>query len=198
MTTTVLLVRHAAHDQIGKILCGRMDGIRLNADGREESRLVAQRLSREPISAIYASPLERTIETARAIAAATGVGIQPDGDLLEIDLGEWTGRSFAELRDDPRWAAWNCRRSLVRPPGGETMREVQARLQRWLERIQSAHPNEHIAAVTHSDVIKAMAAHVLGFSLDQHTRLEVAPASVTALAAGDWGLKLLSLNEAVR
>ena len=64
--------------------------------------------------------------------------------------------------------------------------------------MRAAHPEARIAAVTHADVIKALVAHILGFSLDQHDRLEISPGSVTALVAGDWGAKILSLNEANR
>ena len=198
MTTTVFLVRHGSHDRLGKVLCGRMDGVGLSEQGRREAVALAEHLRREQLTAIYASPLARTLETARPIAEAAGLEPMIEDDLLEIDFGEWTGRSFESLQDDPIWRLWNTRRAVARPPGGECASEVQARLQRWLDRARALHPGERIAAVTHSDVIKALAASVLGFSLDRHDRLEVSPGSISVLAAGDWGLKLLSLNEGVR
>ncbi|MDE2486990.1 MAG: histidine phosphatase family protein [Alphaproteobacteria bacterium] len=195
MTTTVFLVRHGSHDRLGHVLCGRMDGVSLSDGGRKESAALAIRLRGVDLTAVYASPLARTMETATPIAKAAGLAPRSDEDLLEIDFGEWTGERFDALRDDPAWLVWNTSRSLARPPGGESMIEVQARLKRWLDRVRARHPDQRIAAVTHSDVIKALAAHALGFSLDQHGRLEVSPASVSILAAGDWGLKLMSLNE---
>lgn len=198
MTTTVFLVRHGSHDRLDRVLCGRMDGVRLSEDGRREAEALATRLAGEDLSAVYASPLARTLETAQPIAAGARLAPIADEDLLEIDFGDWTGKPFETLHDDPAWAVWNRARSLARPPGGESMLEVQARLKRWLDRVRGRHAGERIAAVTHSDVIKALCAHALGFSLDQHDRLEVSPASVTALAAGDWGVKVLSLNETLR
>jgi probable phosphoglycerate mutase len=198
VTTTVFLVRHGSHDRLGHVLCGRMDGVSLSERGHRESEAVAQRLAAEALAAVYASPLARTQETARPIAQAAGLAAQSDEDLLEIDFGDWTGKAFDELAEDPAWTVWNRARSLARPPGGESMLEVQARLKRWLERARAEHPDARVAAVTHSDVIKALAAHALGFSLDQHERLEVSPGSVSVLVAGEWGLKLMSLNETPR
>lgn len=198
MTTTVFLVRHGVHDQLGKTLCGRMAGVGINEQGRREAEALAARLAGEGLQAVYTSPLQRTRETAEPIAAAAGVPPLADEDLLEIDFGAWTGKAFEELRDDPAWRVWNTARGLARPPDGESMVEVQARLSRWLERVRNRHPVGRIAAVTHSDVIKALVAHVVGFSLDQHDRLEVNPASVSTLVVGDWGMKVTALNETVR
>jgi len=198
VTTTVFLVRHGSHDRLGRVLCGRMDGVTLSDVGRQESLAVAERLKGEGLAAVYSSPLERTRQTADPIAAAAGLPVRVDEALLEIDFGAWTGKAFEELRDDPEWACWNTARAVSRPPGGEAMVEVQARLRGWLDRTRAAHPEARIAAVTHADVIKALVAHILGFSLDQHDRLEISPGSVTALVAGDWGAKILSLNEANR
>lgn len=198
MTTTAFLVRHGAHDRLGKVLCGRMDGVSLSDKGRREAEGLAERLKPEGLSAVYSSPLARTLETARPIARAAGLETIPESDLLEIDFGAWTGRPFDALETDPGWQVWNAQRAHARPPGGESLLEVQARLARWLERVRAQHPGQRIAAVTHSDVIKAVVALVLGSSLDQHDRLEISPGSVSVLALGDWGLKLLSLNEGPR
>jgi probable phosphoglycerate mutase len=175
-----------------------MDGVSLSGVGQAEAEALARRLQPEGLAAIYASPLARTLETALPIAAAAGLAPIADEDLIEIDFGQWTGRTFEALHGDPAWPVWNRARSLARPPGGESMLDVQARLKRWLDRVAGRHGGERIAAVTHSDGVKALVAHALGFSLDQHDRLEVGPASITVLAAGDWGLKVLSLNEMSR
>jgi probable phosphoglycerate mutase len=194
-TTTVFLVRHGSHDRLGKVLCGRMDGVSLSDEGRRESERLAARLARERLAAVYTSPLSRTRETAAPIAAACGLEPVEDHDLVEIDFGAWTGKPFEELHGDPAWAAWNAQRALARPPGGESMVEVQARLRRWLDRVRLIHPEQRIAAVGHADPTKGLIAHVLGFSLDQHDRLEVSPGSLSVIVAGDWGAKLMSLNE---
>lgn len=198
MTTTVFFVRHGSHDRLGAILCGRMAGVTLSAEGRAEAQRLAARLEGEDIAAVYASPLERAQETAHPIASAVGAPVQTDEALIEIDFGDWTGRRFDELHADPRWAVWNNERAVARPPDGETMAEVATRLRRWLDGACRRHPEGRIVAVSHSDAIKAMLFHALGTSPDAHHRLEISPGSVSALAAGDWGLTVLNINEVPR
>jgi probable phosphoglycerate mutase len=197
VTTTVFLVRHGSHDRLGKVLCGRMDGVTLSDKGRQESERLAARLRGESLAALYTSPLSRTRETAAPIATACGLDPVEDEDLLEIDFGDWTGKPFEALHGDPAWTRWNEARAMARPPGGESMVEVQARLRRWLDRVRAAHPEQRIAAVSHADAIKSLIAHVMGFSLDQHDRVEVSPGSISVIVAGDWGAKVMSLNESL-
>ncbi len=196
MTTTVLMVRHASHDRLGRILCGRMPGVELSEQGRAQARSVGERLAGQRLAAVYCSPLERTRQTAQAIAEVQGLQAQADDDLIEIDFGRWSGSSFESLGDDPAWRAWNERRGCARAPGGETMKACQARVVLFLDRMRRRHPQETVAAVSHGDVIKAAAVYVLGLSLDHLDRLEVSPASVSRLVVGDWGAKVHSLNEA--
>jgi broad specificity phosphatase PhoE len=115
----------------------------------------------------------------------------------EIDFGEWRGRSFAELDADPRWAAWNAQRGTARPPGGEAMHEAQSRVLRWIGTLAETHGEGTVVAVSHADVIKAAVLAHLGLGLDAHHRLEVAPASLSALSLWPGGGRLLFLNETV-
>ena len=195
MTTTLHLVRHGSHGRLDRVLCGRMEGVSLSDQGRAEVERTAARLKREAPAALYSSPLERCRETADAAAAVLGLSVTLDDGLVEIDFGEWTGRTFDELKTDPRWDTWNTRRTLARPPGGETLGEAQMRAARAVEAIRAAHPEGSVVLVTHSDIVKALAAHWLGLSLDFHGRFEVSPASLTTAVVGDWGAKLIRLNE---
>lgn len=195
MTTTVFLVRHASHDRLGRVLCGRMAGVTLGDEGLAEAERVAGRLAGDRLAAVYASPLERAVSTAEPIALAAGAELRIDDDLNEIDFGDWNGAAFEDLEGDERWAAWNRERGTARAPNGESMGEAQARVVAWAERVADEHPDEAIAAVSHCDIIKALIAHALGISLDDLQRFEVSPASVSVLAAGDWGMKVHSLNE---
>jgi len=198
VTTTVFFVRHGSHDRLGHVLCGRMAGVGLGERGRAEAERVAGRLKDEGLAAVYSSPLERTQQTAAPIAEAAALPVQTAEDLIEIDFGDWTGADFQSLDADPRWATWNAERAVARPPGGESMLEVQVRLRRWLDEVRRRHPDHKVAAVSHSDAIKAVLAHALGLSLDQHHRLEVSPGSVSVLVVGDWGVKVQSINEVPR
>jgi probable phosphoglycerate mutase len=194
MTTTFHLVRHARHDRLDHTLCGRMEGVRLGVDGLAEARTVAGRLAHEPLVAIYTSPMERCRQTAEAVAAHHAVAPQLDGAFTEVDFGDWTGLSFEQLQADPRWEPWNSRRSLNRPPGGESLGEAQMRAWRGVEALCARHPDQPVAVVSHSDIIKALVAHLLGVDLDLHHRIAVDPVSVTTLVVGDWGAKLTRLN----
>ena len=94
--TTFLLIRHATNDHVGKTICGRMAGVHLNQQGQQQANALAGRLRHLPLAAIYSSPLERAIETAEPIAKAMQLQVKPDGSFLELDFGQWTGKSINE------------------------------------------------------------------------------------------------------
>ena len=194
MATTLLLIRHAAHDLLGKAVAGRASGLSLNAHGREEALQLAERLSTAPIAAVYSGPLERVRETAAPLAQRLGLTPRVDAGLHEIDFGAWTGRTFAELDADAMWPVWVNRRSEAHPPGGETIPAVQRRIIDTIERLRRAHGAEMVALVSHGDVIKAALAAYLGMSLDGLERFDIAPASVSILACGDGWSKVTQLN----
>src|SRR5271168_4488936 len=170
MTTTIFFVRHGAHDRLDHILCGRMPGVTLSEMGLAQALLVAERLAREPVAAIYVSPLERARETAEPLAQRLGLSPIVEEDLNEIDFGEWTGAQFEDLRRYPDWEPWNRARGRYRVPGGETMGEAQARVAHWMAAAKAAHPDTAVVAVCHADVIKAAVCHALEMSLDHHYR----------------------------
>lgn len=196
MATDFLLIRHAAHVHLDRLLSGRLDGVPLSAAGRDQAGRLGERLAGERIDRVLCSPLERTRETADAIAAACGLCAEPVAALVEIDMGEWTGRAMAELDGDPAWDAWNARRGTARIPGGETMAETQARIVGALGDVAHRASGQTIAVVSHADMIRAAVAHVLGLPLDNLLRFDIAPASVTRIVWGDWGARLTTLNVA--
>lgn len=194
MTTLIHLVRHGVHDQLQGRLCGRTPGVTMGAAGLAQAEAAARRLAGAGVEAVHASPLERTRQTAEPIARACAAPLLIEEALVEIDFGDWNGEAFEALAGQPLWTEWNADRDRARPPGGETMLEVQARLARWLGAV-SRSGSRAVAAVSHADVIKAAVALALGLSLRFHDRFEIAPGSITTLAAGPEGLRLLSLNE---
>ncbi|SEQ38365.1 probable phosphoglycerate mutase [Faunimonas pinastri] len=193
--TTILLVRHATHDRLSRMLVGRMPGVGLSGEGREQAGRTGAALSRESVRAVLTSPVQRAVETAGSIAVATGCPASVRDGLAEIDFGEWTGRSFAELEADPRWARWNEMRGEARVPGGESMAEVQGRIVAVIDAIQQEHADGNVVLVSHGDVIKAALAHYLGLSLDCILRFDVSPASISRIAVGPWGGRVLNINE---
>ena len=167
----------------------------LSDEGRRQAYRVAVRLARERLTAVYASPRERAQETAQAIADAAGLSVETAPDLDEIEIGGWTGLRFEEVVKDPNWSAWNTARATSRPPGSESMAEVQSRIIGLLDRLRAAQPHGRIATVSHGDNIRAALLHYLGLSLDGYARIEISPAGISTVAVGDWGVKIITLNE---
>ena len=195
MTVTVFFVRHGAHDDLGRRLTGRGDGVGLTEAGREQIRLTGTHLARCRPNLIYVSPIRRTQESAAIIGSMLGLVSHAADALAEIDFGAWTGLEFSALQGDPAWNRWNQARSQHRPPGGESMLEAQTRISTWLSYVIARHPNQAIVAISHSDIIKAALAYGLGLSLDHHDRLDIDPGSVSVMVAGNWGVKVQSMNE---
>lgn len=186
--TTLMLVRHAAHDWIGRGVAGRMP-VALNDQGSRQAKELIARLEHRRPQVIYCSPMRRTQETAAPLAQALGMTVVTDDELAEIDFGEWTGRSFEELdRDDhERWRVWCERKSEAGAPGGEHFVDVQRRIMARLEHLRRLHPSETVLLFSHGDVIRAALAGYLGLPLDHVERFEIAPASVSVVETGtDW------------
>jgi probable phosphomutase (TIGR03848 family) len=182
-----LLVRHAQCDGTGSLLAGRLPGISLNARGRAQAQRLAGWLADTPIAAVYTSPLERARQTAAAIAGPHHLTAVCDDAFMEVDFGEWTGRTTAELHDNESWRAFNTVRGTTRIPGGELMLDVQARAVHGLLRLAREHPDDRVAVITHADVIRSLLAHALAMPLDAMLRLEVAPASLSEVELhGTW------------
>lgn len=194
MTTTVFLVRHGVHDQLQRRLCGRSAGVTLGEAGLAQADAAGRRLAGEGLEVVLTSPLERTRQTAERIARTCGAPLRIEEALMEIDFGDWNGRSFDSLEGEPLWRTWNQERDITRPPSGESMAEVQARLAEWLERLTRSGPAA-VAAVSHADVIKAAVGLATSLSMRFHDRVEISPGSITTLVAGDGFLKLHALNE---
>jgi broad specificity phosphatase PhoE len=199
VTATVLLIRHASHGLLGRTLCGRSEGVQLSDAGRKEAAALADRLARGPTpTVVYASPQTRTRETAEYFAEACRAPLSVEERLDEVDFGEWTGMTFEALAPDRRWRRWNEDRGRARAPGGESLLDVQARMAAFLTVSAERHRGAVIAAVSHADVIKATLAYALGLPLHFYDRFEVSPASISTVVIGDWGLKVLSVNETMR
>ncbi|MGD8819240.1 MAG: MSMEG_4193 family putative phosphomutase [Anaerolineae bacterium] len=193
----LLFVRHAVNDWVGERLAGWTPGVHLNEEGRTQATDLAQRLAEVPLAAVYSSPLERTLETARALAEPHNLEVQVRQDLGEVRYGDWTGRSLEELRKEELWPVVQVYPGGARFPGGESMRESQARIVAEVDRIRDAHPEQTVVVVSHSDPIKMAVAHYTGVPLDLFQRLSISPASVTAFAFTRFGPRLLCLNHTV-
>ncbi len=193
--TTLLLVRHALNDWVGDRLAGWIPDVHLNDKGWAQAKALAQRLAERSIAAVYASPLERAVETARVIAAPHHLEVQIREGVGEVRYGEWTGQSLKELAKQDAWRVVQFYPSGAHFPGGEAIREMQARAVAELDAILGAHASETILVVSHSDVIKAALAHYVGLHLDLFQRLVVSPASLSEVIFTQMGPRLVCLND---
>lgn len=194
--TLILLVRHGATPTTGKILPGRAGGLHLAEKGRAQADVVAGRIAAmdKPPTAVYASPLERTRETAAPIAAALGLRVRTARGLIEADVGEWTEKSLARLYKTKEWPTVQRWPSGFRFPGGESFTEMSARSMTAVLGLVEAHPGETVVAVSHADPIKAIVAAAAGVPLDLMQRLVISPCSVSALLFGGGGPAILCVN----
>lgn len=195
MTTTFLLIRHAAHSLLGVRMAGRMAGVNLNETGQAQANALALRLTGVPLSAIYSSPLERAVQTATPAAAHLGLPVRISTAITELDYGDWTGRTFEELDAMPGWRPYNAFRSGSRIPGGEMMLNAQARTVSFMQELCHIHPGGHVALVSHADIIKGALAYYLGVPLDLFLRIEISPASVSVIALDEYGPHILRVND---
>jgi probable phosphomutase (TIGR03848 family) len=193
--TTFLLIRHGETDAIGKSMMGWLPGWHLNQAGQRQVMKLGERLARLPIRALYTSPLERATETAEAVARSHGLEPQKVEDLGEIRMGEWEGLTMQELDGREDWKKFNTYRSGARCPGGETMAEVQVRMMRQLQCLETRHANQMVAVVSHGDPLRAAVSYYLGVPVDLMQRFEISPGSVTAVEAAEWGPRVLCVNE---
>ena len=193
--TKFLLIRHATTNTVGKKLSGRIAGVHLNEQGINQAQHLAERLTNIPITAIYSSPLERAVETAGPIAKSHQLETIICKDFLEIDFGEWTDRSFDDLQHQKQFQLFNSFRSATRIPGGELMLEAQARIVSGLQQLCMQHPNETVAVVSHSDLIKAAVTYYAGIPLDLFQRIEISPASVSIIEVYEETARIMLIND---
>jgi probable phosphomutase (TIGR03848 family) len=193
--TLVLLVRHGQTPTTGDTLPGRAKGLHLAEKGVEQAEAAAARIAKlEKVDAIYASPMERTRETAAPIAKARDLKVQIDRGLIECDFGEWTGEQLKALRKTKEWSTVQRYPSGFRFPGGESFAEMQLRITSTLRRLTQAHPGGVVVAVSHADPIKAAVADALGTHLDLFQRINISPCSITTIAYGAEGPAVLNVN----
>ena len=192
--TKILLIRHAATDAVGKKLSGRMPGVHLNDEGLMQAQVLAKRLEELTIDFIYSSPLERAVETATPIAISRNSEIITSTDFLEINFGEWTNKSFEELKNNSIFQLFNSFRSSTPIPGGESIIEAQTRMITGLQRLTSQHQNVTIAVISHSDMIKATIAYYAGIHIDMMQRIEISPASVSVIEIYEEISRIILVN----
>jgi len=184
MTTRVFLVRHGATILTAEDRFAGDTDVPLSDEGREQAKRLAARLQSEPVRAVYASPLGRTMETARILAAPHALEIRARPEIREISHGRWEGHTRAEVEalHAGEYARWERDPFTFAPEGGETGLAVTARALPALHAIVEAHPGEHVLVVSHKATIRLLVSALLGFDPRAYRdRLDQAPAALNIL-----------------
>lgn len=193
--TLVLFVRHGQTPTTGASLPGRAPGLHLAETGVAQAEAAAARIGAlGSVAAVYASPMERTRETAAPIARACKLRVRRARGLIECDFGDWTGKKLGQLRKRREWRTVQRYPSGFRFPGGESFAEMQSRAVDTVHDLVANHPGQTIVAVSHADVIKAIVAAATGTHLDLFQRIVVSPCSVTAILYTAEGPIVLTVN----
>ena len=140
----------------------------LDSLGQQQAQEVAVQLRNLPLTAIYSSDLQRAQQTALALSNLIGLPVRLDPRLREIDMGRWAGQVVATIRtaEPALFARWRSAPLTVRPPAGETVPELAARVAGALDDITRAHPGETVAVFTHGAAIATVRCAAQGLSLD--------------------------------
>jgi alpha-ribazole phosphatase len=195
--TTLYLIRHGETPWNAD---GRFQGQRdvpLNATGVAQAQETAAALAGVPFAAVYTSDLARAAQTAEAVATPHGLTPIADPRLRELHFGTWETHTLAEIAafDPDRLAAWSAHPLHVRPPDGETLFEMQARVAALLADVAAAHPDATVAVVGHGGSVRAAVVTALGADLNVFRRLRLDNCSVSLLELTDGRCLLRSLND---
>jgi broad specificity phosphatase PhoE len=183
----LFVLRHGAVDDAwhGRIY-GSLD-VPLSAEGRDQARRAARRLRDVPLAAVVSSNLQRARFGADRLREGRALPEREDPELRELERGEWAGLLIDELRATRpgAWEAWTAAPAMVRPPGGESLEDLAARVLPRFAHWASAHAGSAIAVVAHGWVLRVLTCHALGLGLAHAPRLDVRTGDI---AAFDWPL----------
>ena len=176
----ILLIRHGQNDLVGKKLAGRLPDVHLNPQGQKQARQLAALLAGKSIKAVFSSPLERTQETAQPIARIHDLSLELLPGLVEIDYGQWQGKSLKQLKRQKIWKALQENPATFSFPGGESFVDAQTRAVGAINQLSFTYDEKDVlVCVSHCDVIRLVIAHYLGMPLKNFHQLNISPASVT-------------------
>ncbi|MBL8401370.1 MAG: histidine phosphatase family protein [Candidatus Accumulibacter phosphatis] len=184
MPTRIYLVRHGATDLTADDRFAGSSDVPLSDTGRRQVASLAERLRGEDLDAIYASPLQRTVETARILGVPHGLEPIAEPGLREIDYGHWEGlrRSEVESAFRDEYAIWQEDPFVIAPAGGESGVNVLNRALPVVRRIVERHRHRTVVVVSHKGTNRLLIGSLLGFDMRGYRdRLEQSPAALSIL-----------------
>jgi probable phosphoglycerate mutase len=193
----IILTRHGHVEGIKPERFRGREPLQLTARGVAEAAALAQRVAgRWRPSHIYTSPMGRCVETAAAIAKATGVAAKTCEDLNDIDYGAWQFKTFAQAKaqDAALFAAWFANPQLVRFPNGESLQDLAARTANALRVVLARNRDETVVLVGHS-VNRALLLGLLELPLSAYWLLAQEPCCINEIDMSEAGVCVRSINE---
>ena len=184
MPTRIYLVRHGATELSAEDRFAGSTDVPLSEEGRAQVQALAERLRGDTLDAVHVSPMGRTLETARIIAADRGLEPQPEPGLREIDYGHWEGRSRSEVETEfaDEYQTWQEDPLTIAPKGGESGIQVLARALPVMRRIVQGHSRRSVLVVSHKGTNRLLVSSLLGFDARGYRdRLDQSPAALTIL-----------------
>ena len=173
MTDHIFLLRHATSVANSKGIYEGQEDSPLSKRGISEAKQLAESLSKFKFAAIYSSDLSRSFETAKIIAKARQLEVQPMPELRERKLGIFGGLKLEKIKEKyPKiYAEHFTRPTRVKIPGGETLSELQARGLKAIDSIRSKHENQMLCIVGHSAINRCILFHYMSLSLDNYWQI---------------------------
>jgi broad specificity phosphatase PhoE len=194
----ILLTRHGHVEGIKPERFRGRQPLELTAQGRAEAAAVAQRIANawQP-SAIYTSPMGRSVATATAIAKTCGVTAKTCEDLNDIDYGAWTFKTFEEAKkqNPDLFAAWFATPQVVRFPNGESMQDLVARAANALRMVLARHADQTVVLVGHDSVNRALLLGLLDQPLSAYWRLAQDPCCLNEIDIDAGKIFVRRVNE---
>jgi len=182
--TRLYLVRHGATQLTAEDRFSGAIGVDLSVEGRAQAERLAERLASEPISAVYASPLSRTVETATILATPHRLPVLQRDGLREISHGHWEGmsRQVVETQFADEYAAWDADPFTFAPEGGESGVQVLARALPVIREIVVTHVGQNVLVVSHKATLRLLLSSLLGFDeRGYRDRLDQSPACLNVI-----------------
>jgi broad specificity phosphatase PhoE len=191
----LLLVRHGLNDAVGKRLAGRDMSVHLNGQGIKQAQNVAEWLANKKVSVILSSPLTRAMETAEPLAALIGVTILEQDALMEVDYGDWAGKTFEELEKITAWKEVIQSPATMRFPHGESIQQIKTRLRQFLDNLTSTYADDEVVVCfSHADILAILIAQCMGLPLENYPRVTISPASISGLTSTKYGWQIHFIN----
>jgi broad specificity phosphatase PhoE len=184
MVTRLFLVRHGATDATEE---GRFSGstsAQLSEQGRSQAARLGERLAQENISAVYASPLSRALDTAQIIGGRCRLEVHTRDGLREISHGHWEGKTREDVEQQfgDEYASWEADPFTFAPAGGESGVAVLARALPVLREIVTTHPRQRVLVVSHKATLRLLLSSLLGFDARGYRdRLDQSPACLNVV-----------------